>query len=118
MICDKLMEIRVQNNLNKREMANKLEIPYTTYNNYETGAREPGSIFLKKFSQMFGCSIDYLMGAELEQAGFEKKEDAVADIFLRLRQDSTFYDAVQKLYNINDAQLTAVITMLSSFEKN
>lgn len=118
MICDKIKEIRLRNNLNKREMAKKLDIPYTTYNNYETGEREPGSIFLLKFSKMFGYSIDYIMGAELELQEDIKKEDAVSDIFIRLRNDVKFYNATQKLYSLNDKQLDAVIAMLSSFEQD
>lgn len=47
-----------------------------------------------------------------------KKEDAVSDIFIRLRNDDKFYEAAQKLYNLNDKQLDAVIAMLSSFEQD
>ena len=35
---------------------------YTTYNNYETGAREPASDFLILISEKFGVSVDYLLG--------------------------------------------------------
>lgn len=47
--------------LNKRQMAEKLEIPYTTYNNYEIGTREPNIETIKRFSDFFGVSADYLM---------------------------------------------------------
>ena len=38
-----------------------LSMPYTTYNNYETDAREPGSETLRKLSKLYSVSIDYLL---------------------------------------------------------
>ena len=48
--------------MNKKAFANYLGIKYTTYNNYETGAREPASDFLILVSKKFNTSIDYMMG--------------------------------------------------------
>jgi len=62
MICDKLKEIREKTGMDKKEFANYLDIKYTTYNNYETGAREPASDFLILISKKFDISIDYIMG--------------------------------------------------------
>lgn len=62
MICDKLKEIRERTGMNKKEFSNFLEMKYTTYNNYETGAREPASDFLILISEKFDVSIDYILG--------------------------------------------------------
>ena len=48
MIPEKLKEIRESKNMNKKEFAKFLDLKYTTYNNYEMGAREPASDFLIK----------------------------------------------------------------------
>lgn len=45
-----------------RQMASALNLPYTTYVNYEKGAREPSSEQLLLFSKYFGVSLDYIMG--------------------------------------------------------
>lgn len=45
-----------------REVASKLEIPYTTYVNYEKGLREPNSEMLIKIANFYGVTIDYLLG--------------------------------------------------------
>ncbi|MDE1472722.1 helix-turn-helix domain-containing protein [Eubacterium limosum] len=66
MIADKLKEIREKTGMNKKEFAKYLDIKYTTYNNYETGAREPASDFLILISKKFDVSIDYLMGLKDE----------------------------------------------------
>lgn len=66
MIGEKLKEIRESINMNKKEFAQYLGLKYTTYNNYETEAREPASDFLILISEKFDVSIDYLLGLKEE----------------------------------------------------
>lgn len=59
---ERLTELRIEHGYNKRnELADKLGIPSTTLRNYETDAREPGHTFLKKISEFFNVSVDYLL---------------------------------------------------------
>ena len=62
MIGEKLKEIRESVGMNKKEFAQYLGLKYTTYNGYETEAREPASDFLILISEKFDVSIDYLLG--------------------------------------------------------
>ena len=120
MISDKIKEIREKNKLNKREIAKKLCVPYTTYNNYETGTREPGSNFLINFSRVFGVTVDYLVGAsEYPLRGIEgqKKNDTISDIILRLRTDNNFLEVVQGLYESTDEQISAIKSLLVTFKQ-
>lgn len=48
--------------MSMRQVAEKLEIPYTTYVNYEKGLREPNSEMLIKIAKFYGVTIDYLLG--------------------------------------------------------
>ena len=64
MIGEKLKEIREKTGMNKKEFAQYLGLKYTTYNNYETEAREPASDFLILISTKFDVSIDYLLGLQ------------------------------------------------------
>lgn len=61
MFTEKMKDLRQSRGLNKRQMAEILELPYTTYNNYEIGTREPNSDILKKISKVFNVSVDYLI---------------------------------------------------------
>lgn len=61
MFTEKMKDLRLSRGLNKRQMAEILELPYTTYNNYETGTREPNSDILKRISKLFNVSVDYLI---------------------------------------------------------
>lgn len=64
MIKDKLKEVRERTGMNKKEFAEYIGIKYTTYNNYETGAREPDSEFLVMFSRKFNVSTDFILGLQ------------------------------------------------------
>lgn len=61
MFTKKIKDLRQSKGLNKRQMSELLGMPYTTYNNYEIGTREPNSDVLKKISRAFGVSVDYLI---------------------------------------------------------
>ena len=63
MIGDRIKSLRKSKGYNMRQMASALNLPYTTYVNYEKGAREPNSEQLILISKYFGVSIDYLMGS-------------------------------------------------------
>lgn len=67
MIGDKLKEIRERTGMNKKEFAEYIGVKYTTYNGYETGAREPASDFLILIATKFDVSIDYLLGVQCEK---------------------------------------------------
>lgn len=67
MIGERLKEIREQTGMNKKEFADFIGIKYTTYNNYETEAREPASDFLILISTKFDVSIDYILGLQVEK---------------------------------------------------
>lgn len=58
---NRIRELRLERGLNMRETAKALNLPYTTYVNYEKGAREPNSEMLVKIANFFDVSIDYLL---------------------------------------------------------
>lgn len=59
---NKIRELRISNNMTMKQAAEALDLPYTTYVNYEKGAREPNSEILIKFANYYNVSIDYLIG--------------------------------------------------------
>jgi len=59
-----LKQLRIRRGLSMKEVAAQMDMPYTTYVNYEKGAREPGSETLIRFADFYGVTIDYLIGRE------------------------------------------------------
>ena len=48
--------------LKQVDMAEKLGISTMTLSRYETGVREPRATDLLKMSELFGCTVDELLG--------------------------------------------------------
>ena len=61
---NRIAELRAKLGISMKEAAARLDMPYTTYVNYEKGTREPNSETLIKLSRFFGTSIDYLLGKQ------------------------------------------------------
>lgn len=59
---DNLKKLRERLGLTQAEFGKSVGVAKTTYNNYETGAREPKSDFWISVAEKYNVTIDYLMG--------------------------------------------------------
>lgn len=59
---NRIHSLRLEKNLSMMEAARRLNLPYTTYVNYEKGNREPNSEVLIGLADFFDVSVDYLVG--------------------------------------------------------
>ncbi|MDF2656365.1 MAG: hypothetical protein K0Q48_680 [Bacillota bacterium] len=75
-IGEKLKELREAKGFNKREAAEKLGMPYTTYNNYETDTRDVGSETLRKIARFYGVTIDFILENDVDGHGYYLDEEA------------------------------------------
>lgn len=62
MLSEKLAELRIEKGLTQYELANLLNIPRSTYAQYELGRRQPDYETLEKIAVFYDCSFDYLLG--------------------------------------------------------
>jgi transcriptional regulator with XRE-family HTH domain len=69
-----------------------------------------------KIAELFNVTPAYLMGWDDDSSSM-KKNDAIADIILRLRSDEHFMQVVESLASLSEDQLSAVQTFLSAFKK-
>lgn len=60
-IGSRLKKLREQAKYERPDMARALQMPYTTYVNYETDQRKPNDLVLSKFADFFSVSVDYLL---------------------------------------------------------
>lgn len=84
---NRISELRKKKNLSMMQVAKELNIPYTTYVNYEKGNREPNSEMLIKLSNYFGVSIDYLIGRSNDIVD-ERVLDIVSEIDMDILNSS------------------------------
>ena len=60
--CDRLKEVRKKAGLPQEEVAQQLNIPYSTYRRYEQGGTEPTISDAARMANFFCVSLDYLSG--------------------------------------------------------
>ena len=61
---ERLQELRIEKNMSRRALANLLKINIRTISYWELGQRECNLEQLAKLSEIFGVSVDYLLGLE------------------------------------------------------
>lgn len=61
---NRIRELRIQKSESMKQTAINLNMPYTTYVNYEKGLREPNSETLILLASYFNCTVDFLIGNE------------------------------------------------------
>lgn len=71
----KLKELRKNKKISQQELADKLNISRESISKYEKGEQEASYATLKKISNFFNVSIDYLLSASDEEIIMITKED-------------------------------------------
>lgn len=77
-IARRLRELRESRGLSKRDVAKALQIDYTAYAKYESGARGIKPELLIKLADFFDVSVDYLFG-RVER----KRDEIVREVRIR-----------------------------------
>lgn len=62
MLSKRLENLRESKNWNKSQVADKLDIPRSTYSTYENGIHEPDINMLKKIARLYKVNVDFLIG--------------------------------------------------------
>lgn len=60
----RLRELREDRGIGMDEMVKDLDVSLETYKNYETGAATPPFAKIVQIADMFGVSVDYLIGRD------------------------------------------------------
>ncbi|HWO98160.1 MAG TPA: helix-turn-helix transcriptional regulator [Bacillus sp. (in: firmicutes)] len=94
MILSRLTSLRKSKNWSLQDTADQLGIAKSTYAGYESGYRRPSLEAIKLMADLFGTSIDYLLG-RVDHPTFHPEEDKKETVKpLELTETSTFKLAV------------------------
>lgn len=66
MFGKRLRELRIENNLTQRQLADKIGVDFRTVSFWETGRFEPNLEQIVKLCAFFSVSADYLLGIKDE----------------------------------------------------
>ena len=59
-----IKDIRTRRNLTQAEVASALGVSSVVYSRYETGSRQPSIETLVQLADIFGVTVDYLLGRQ------------------------------------------------------
>lgn len=106
-----LKALRDSLNMTQEEFGKSIGLAKSTYNNYETGVREPKSDFWIAIAQKYNVSIDYLMGIENPQNENQPaptNEDGLAE------DDKRIIEVLHQLTPENRERIVEIIKALAS----
>lgn len=97
----RLRELRKKCGLTMKELGATLGVAESTISQYETGKRQPDYEMLLRLSELFGVSVDYLLGVE-------EKEKAPAEDSKRITDDDIKFALFGGSGEITDAMYEEV----------
>lgn len=68
MIGNRIKQLRSENNLTQKQLADKLHVGKTTISNYETGYSQPDIEAQNILADIFDVSVDYLLGRDTSKS--------------------------------------------------
>lgn len=103
----KIKELRESRKIKQKEMAEILQVPNNTYNQWENEKRQPDHDMLVRIAKYFGVTVDYLLGREEETQkekspsndGLLPDEQALLSIY-RMTPSEKRLDFIRQLINL------------------
>ncbi len=104
MITERLIRLREEKKLTKKDIAEFLKIDQSTYGKYELGKRQPDYDTLLKLADFFDVSVDYLLcRSNIRKLDNETKTSHNLDISSlpeeAIKQVEDYIDYVKHKYN-------------------
>ena len=96
----KLKELRLNKQMTQIQVAEYLKITKQGYSHYETGTREPDVTTLRRLADLYGVSIDYIVGRNSPDT-IVITNDKADNLYQKyLNADINIREAIDKLLDI------------------
>lgn len=129
-LTQRLRELRQEKNWRQKDVADKLGITESAYGYYEQGRREPSVTVLERLSQIYGVSVDYLLGLTDDPTPLEKKTFATelttnfpdltpeeAELMVRLVRELRWRDYLEAPQEVKNRFVEAVKLLLKGMRE-
>lgn len=70
----RIRDLREDNDLYQRQIAEYINCTQQTYSRYETGELEPSLLVMEKLAEFYNTSIDFLMGLTDVREPYKRKK--------------------------------------------
>ena len=101
----RIKELREVRKIKQKEMAEILQVPSNTYNQWENGKRQPDHETLVKIAKYFDVTVDYILGIEEDNKkspsndGLAPDEQAILSIY-RMTLPEKRLDFIRQLIDL------------------
>ena len=76
-VGQKIKKLRIEKGLTQKDLADQLHVTFQTVSKWEKDENEPDIATLRELAKLFGCSFDYLLSEDDEEAPKEVAEEPV-----------------------------------------
>lgn len=116
---DRLREAMEIRGLRSVDIIDKTGIPKVTISYYLSGKTTPRSDKLYQIAQVLDVSEAWLLGYDVPMARTDdqKKNDQLAKLIVRLRNDEQFYRTVSKLNGLSESTYRGVEQLISALDE-
>ena len=108
----RLKELRKAKKLKQIDIAEMLSCSQGVYSRYESGEREPPFDIMKKLAEIYGVTVDYLMGGALSEA-----TTTPAQIQAKEKAPSTIDEQIMRELEGADVELVREVLNFIRFRK-
>ena len=91
MLAERIKELRKKRKLSQRELAERINVSQQTVGSWETGRSEPNSDMMLRLSELFGVTLDYLLGKNQTPIWANDKDTNDLEKFLTDTEGSMTY---------------------------
>lgn len=93
----------------RKEVAQALGVSYYTFSDWVKGKKYPRMDKVEMLANYFGILKSDLIESKEE---VQKKNDALSDIVIRMRTDSSFFELVKHLNELDPDKLSGLLALL------
>jgi transcriptional regulator with XRE-family HTH domain len=116
---DRLRDALETRQMRAVDLTEKTGVPKSAVSFYLAGKSQPKADRLYKIAQALDVSETWLLGYDVPMArtADQKKNDQLAKLIVKMRNDVNFYNTVAALAELNEKQHQAVDQLISAFNE-
>jgi transcriptional regulator with XRE-family HTH domain len=115
-VSERLSQAIIESGMSYAELEKETKIAKSSIQRYATGQTKKIPVdAVQAIAKATHSSAPWILGWADKDNNIVKKNDAIADIILKLRTDDDFLKVVEGIKELSPEQLTAVKTFLSAF---
>ena len=116
---DRLKEALEARRMRAVDLMEKTDVPKSAISFYLAGKSQPKADRLYKIAQALDVSETWLLGYDVPmlRTAEQKKNDQLAQLIVKLRNDKDFYNTVVALAELNEKQYRGVQQLIAAFNE-